>query len=238
MGIYWRRSHQKNTGWDLLPIIWRKSFSQHPGSGWLLIRRTGDRGFVHTAQRYLVPAGCLSIHLDRYPSLTPDHRRRRSRMLAHRHQNYNHWHWSRVLFAYKSILSLYNCNRRARVYRSVLEMLVDCCFQETDAIRPHNHQRVRGWPWTHHRTSHETSAGGTCLPTCGGWRDDQKSVSGNGLGALGDIHLLLNVLEPCEHRHGTRFAWSAPPWSWMLRENSFALWYGERIRSFLCDRLQ
>ena len=35
-----------------------------------------------------------------------------------------------------------------------------------------------------------------------------------------------NVLGPCGQRHGVQFAWSAPSWSWTLRENSWASWHG------------
>ena len=48
--------------------------------------------------------------------LTPDLRRHRC-MLAHKHQNRNHQHLSHVLFADKSIVSLYNFNGHARIFR-------------------------------------------------------------------------------------------------------------------------
>ena len=149
-----------------------------------LIRRIGRRVFVCTVQRCLVSVGCRSRHLFWYPRLTPDHRRH-CRMLVRRQQNWNQQHWSHVPFANESIVSLYNCNGRARVFSNVVERLVDCCIKETDEICAHDTQRGRGWHWTHHRISHETSADGSnlwaCLPKCGGGSDDRESVWGIGL---------------------------------------------------------
>ena len=65
------------------------------------------------------------------PKLTLHHHRG-SHMLAHRHQNWNHRHWSHVFFADGSIDSLYSCNRHARVFRRVVESLVDCCIHQMD----------------------------------------------------------------------------------------------------------
>ena len=71
-----------------------------------------------------------------------DHRHCR-RMLANKQQDWNHQHCSRVLFAYESIVSLYNCNGRTRVFRRDVERLVDWCIPEIDGIRGNNDQSCR-----------------------------------------------------------------------------------------------
>ena len=65
-------------------------------------------------------------------------------MLVRRQQNWNQQHWSHVPFANESIVSLYNCNGRARVFSNVVERLVDCCIKETDEICAHDTQSGRG----------------------------------------------------------------------------------------------
>ena len=62
-----------------------------------------------------------------------------------------------VLFAYDSIASLYNCMGHARVF---VVLLKGKWIQEIYGIRGHDNQSGRGWPWTYHRISHETSTDG------------------------------------------------------------------------------
>ena len=81
--------------------------------------------------------------------------------LAHKPQNWNHQHRSHVLFTEKFIVSIYRSNGHAVVFRHVVERLEDCCIQEIDGILSNDDQTGRGWPWTHHRISHETSADGS-----------------------------------------------------------------------------
>ena len=66
-----------------------------------------------TAQRRLIPAGCRSGHLDKFPGLTPEYRRM---LLAQMHQNWNYQHWSPVIFVDESGVSLYKCYDRTRVF--------------------------------------------------------------------------------------------------------------------------
>ena len=132
--------------------------------------------------------------------------RRSHCMLAHRHHNWNHQHWSLALFADESIVSLYKCNRHARVSRRVVERLVDCCIQETDGIRRHDDQSGRDRSWTHHRMSDESSADGpslgACLPTCVSGINDVESVWGISLDVVYYIQPLLNRLGPCRQWQG------------------------------------
>ena len=143
-------------------------------------------------------------------------------MLAHRHQNRKRQHQSHVLFVDESIVRLYTCNGHVRVIRHVAERLLDCCIPETDGIRGHDDQSGRGWHWTRHRISHETSADGSsfgaCMPTCGSGIDYDESVCGIILDVSSDIQLLLNALGPCGHRQVIQVAWLAPPWPWTLRK--------------------
>ena len=197
-----------------------------------LIRRTGRRVFVHTVPWCLVTAGFHSRHPGRCPRRTPGHRRRHSC-----------WHTSNRTGTISTGLmcclqmrpwstSTMVMNRRVRVFRRVVERLEGCSIQERDGTTGHDDWGGRDSPWTHHRRSHATSADsssfGACPSTCNSGSDDKESVMGIGLVVLNDIQLLLNVLGPCGHRQGVQFVWSAPPWSWSLRENSFASWYGER----------
>ena len=171
------------------------------------------------------------IHQDRW--LTPDHRRCR-RMFAHRHRNWDRQGSSHVLCADASIVSLYNCYGHARVFRRVFERLVDCYIKETDGIRRNGDQSGRGWPWTHHRISDETSADGSslsaCLPTCVGGSDDDESVWGIGLDVLIGIQPLQNVLRPCGQRQGVQFAWSLHPDSGQLNKMNSPLSFRFEVR--------
>ena len=191
-----------------------------------LIRRTGCHVVVRMVQGRLVATGYRPRHSEQCPRLTPDHRCCR-RMLAHRHRNWNRQHSSHVLFSDESIVSLYNCNGHARVFRCVVERLVDCCIQETDGIRRNDDQSGRGWPWTHHRILDENSADGSsfwaCLPKYVDGSDDDESVWGIGLDVLSDIQPLLNVLGSCGQQQGVQFAWSAPSWFWTTERKLFPL---------------
>ena len=89
-----------------------------------LIRWTGHRVSARTVQRRLVGAGYHSRCPARCPRLTHDH--------CHRHRNWNHQHWSHVIFVDELRFSLYHCDSRAWVRRSVGERRVDCCIQQSD----------------------------------------------------------------------------------------------------------
>ena len=64
-------------------------------------------------------------------------------------------------------------------FRRVVERLVDCRIQETGGIRGHGELIGRGWIWTHHWRSHETSADGSCSTACdertNEWRKQSQS---------------------------------------------------------------
>ena len=151
---------------------------------------------------------------DSWPPLLPLH-------VGSQAPEVNRQHSSRAFFADESLVSLYNYNGHARLFRRVVERLVDGFIHETDGIHKHEDQNGRGWPWDHHRISHETSADasrfGVCLPTCGGRSNDEESVWGIGLD-MSDIQPLQNVLGPCGQWQGVLIC---PTLIWTLRENSF-----------------
>ena len=64
------------------------------------------------------------------------------------------------------------------------------------------------------------------MKTCGGG-DDQRSVWCICRRVSGDIQLIFIVHGPCRQRHGFRFSWVAPLWSWMPTETYDPSWYGE-----------
>ena len=96
--------------------------------------------------------------------------------------------------------------------------------------------QFRGWLWAYLQIVHEANADGSssgaCVPTCSGGGDSQEWVCGIGLDNLSDFQLLLNIFIPYGQRHGVQLFGSTPLWSWMLRGNSSAAWYGEGTRSF------
>ena len=226
--IYWRRSHQNRTA--LFSVSWGFYLSANHEVMVGLIGWTGCSVFVCTVQRCLGAAGYRSRHLDRFPKLTPDHRHRRRRMLAHNHQNWNHQQQSLVVVADESILNIYNCGY-ARDFRRVIERQVECLPRKQMEFTGTMTGLVETDPRLiieiQMRPFDDCSSVAACLPTCNASSDDQESVSGIGLDVLSDIQLLLNVLGPRIQRTGVQFAWSALPWSWTLRRNNFASWYGD-----------
>ena len=105
-------------------------------------------------------------------------------------------------------------------------------FQQQDEKLRHAHW---SWLWTRRQIAHKTntdgSSCGACVPIYHGGGDGQESVWGTGLGVSSEIQLLLNIFEPCGQRYVVQLFWSAPPWFWVLRENSFFPMIRERTWS-------
>ena len=218
-----------------------------------LIRRTGH-GVLALVQGCLVAVGYRWSHPDRWIRLTPDHRCRR-RMLANWSQNWNHQNWSHAIFNDESMVSPYHSDHRVREFRLFLGCDNRLAFQHHDENHGHTHpdSKVHGaymgptwgrqapggphigptnlaiWPLQLEKLTLSSSANSTwdqcwwfsfwCL--CANmWRRRRWSKVSLGH-VLIDIQLLLNIVGSCRQRH------SVPPWSWMLRGNSFAWWYRE-----------
>ena len=162
-----------------------------------LLKRTRRCVFVHFVWRHLEAAG---YHWT--SSTTPQ------RTLDHRHCRYMSW-----------------------------SSFPWCCWkpsgllQETDGIRGHDDQSGWGWPWTHHWILHksiaDSSSFGACLPTGGRRSDGQQCVWDTGLEVLSYIPAATKCPWMFQKIQGVQFAWSAPSWSWTMREKYFASWYGK-----------
>ena len=155
-----------------------------------LIRRTGCYAFIRTVQRYSVASWISlktswSMHqADSWTSPSLPHVATQTSELepsAPISCAICWWVNSRPL----------QLNGHVGVFCRVIERIVDCCIQETDGICRHSDHCGRGWDWTQHRISPETSASGSgfraCLLTCGGSNDDHEPVWGTGLDVMSYI---------------------------------------------------
>ena len=116
-------------------------------------------------------------------------------------------------------------------FRRVVERLAYCCIQETGRTHRNENQGGRGWPRTHCRILHETSADSFNFWSLSANMRRWQRRSGVSLrhrsGCLERYPAATKRPWTLQTKTGCPVRLFSPPRSWALKENPFASWYEE-----------